>query len=72
MSSRNNMSPQSRRAMREDAEAAALAEVEFEAATRREKSLRLRQERLEEQERQKRADQFNEVKARAKKRAANA
>ena len=37
----------------------------FEAATRREKSLRLRQERLDEQERQKRADQFNEVKARA-------
>lgn len=72
MSSRNNMSPQSRRAMREDAEAAALAEVEFEAATRREKSLRLRQERLDEQERQKRADQFNEVKARAKKRAASA
>jgi hypothetical protein len=58
--------------MREDAEAAALAEVEFEAATRREKSLRLRQERLDEQERQKRADQFNAVKARAKKRTASA
>ncbi len=46
MSSRNNMSPQNRRAMREDAEAAALAELEFEARARQEKSLKLRQARL--------------------------
>lgn len=46
MVSRNNLSPQSRRAMREDAEAAALAELEFEASQRQAKSLRLRQQRL--------------------------
>lgn len=47
MMSRNNMSPQNRRAMREDAEAAALAELEQQAAVRQQRSLLLRKQRLE-------------------------
>ena len=39
--------------MREDAEAAALAELEYNAAQRREKSRRLRQARLAEEDKQK-------------------
>lgn len=53
MSNRNTLSPQSRRAMREDAEAAALAELEFDAAQRREKSRRLRLERLAQEDKEK-------------------
>ncbi|WP_395073632.1 hypothetical protein [Hyphococcus sp.] len=39
--------------MREDAEAAALAELEFDAAQRREKSRRLRLERLAQEDKEK-------------------
>ncbi len=53
MSNRNTLSPLSRRAMREDAEAAALAELEYNAAQRREKSRRLRQARLAQEDKQK-------------------
>ena len=53
MSNRNTLSPQSRRAMREDAEAAALAELEFNAAQQREKSRRLRLKRLAQAEKEK-------------------
>jgi hypothetical protein len=55
MSNRNTLSPQSRRAMREDAEAAALAELEFDASQRREKSRRLRLERLAQEDKEKQA-----------------
>jgi len=55
MSNRNTLSPQSRRAMREDAEAAALAELEYNAAQRREKSRRLRQARLAQEDKEKQA-----------------
>ena len=72
MSSSTNLSPQNRRAMREDAEAAALAELEIEASKRREKSLRLRQQRLEQEEKQKNADRIKAIKAIAKQRAARA
>lgn len=50
MSNRNTLSPTSRRALREEAEAAAMAELEFNASQRREKSRRLRLKRLAQEE----------------------
>ena len=49
MASRNNLSPIGRATARERAEAAALAQVEYETRLRREKSARLRKARLEQE-----------------------